>query len=274
MVEMKGVEQVMNVSNLPQETLNAANVLGRWLAQNDFAAPPQASQTQWVVMAGNAVMPTIEAACHLVSEHGGSLLISGGIGHSTNFLYEAIAEHPRYQSISCDGEAEATLLAEIAHRFWQIPRERIVVEDQSTNCGENAGFTRRVMEERGIRPDTVTVVQDPTMQRRTMATFTRVWQSVDNAPRWLSYPGYVPELVNTPDGVSYRQPAVGLWPVSRYLSLLLGEVPRLRDDAQGYGPRGKDFIAHVDIPAEVEAAWQHLSADPQLQQVLASRTMA
>lgn len=264
----------MNVSYLPQEILNAANVVGRWLAQNDFAAPPQASETQWVVLAGNAVMPTIEAACQLVSEHGGSLLISGGIGHSTNFLYEAIAQHPRYQSLNCADEAEATLLAEIAHRFWQIPRERIVVEDQSTNCGENAWFTRRVMEERGICPEMVTVVQDPTMQRRTMATFSRVWMGVSNAPRWLSYPGYVPELVNTPQGVSYRQPVVGLWPVSRYLSLVLGEVPRLRDDASGYGPRGKDFITHVDIPAEVDAAWQLLSADPQLQQVLASRTMA
>ncbi|WP_373239557.1 YdcF family protein [Kluyvera ascorbata] len=263
----------MNVSHLPQETLMAANLLGRWLAQNDFDSSPKAEETQWVVMAGNAVMPTIDAACRLVSQNGGSLLISGGIGHSTNFLYEAMAQHPRYQSIETNGEAEATLLAEIAHRFWQIPRDRIVVEDQSTNCGENAWFTRRVMEARGIHAPRVTVVQDPTMQRRTMATFARVWQEVENAPRWLSYPGYVPELINTEEGVGYRQPEAGLWPVARYLSLLLGEIPRLRDDAQGYGPRGKDFIAHVDIPAEVEAAWAQLSADPLLQQVLASRTL-
>lgn len=176
----------MNLSYLPQETLMAANLLGRWLAQNDFAAAPKAEETQWVVMAGNAVMPTIDAACRLVSKNGGSLLISGGIGHSTNFLYEAMALHPRYHSIETNGEAEATLLAEIAHRFWQIPRERIVVEDQSTNCGENAGFTRRVMEARGIHAASVTVVQDPTMQRRTMATFARVWQGVENAPQWLS----------------------------------------------------------------------------------------
>ncbi|STD42197.1 Uncharacterised protein [Edwardsiella tarda] len=44
------------------------------------------------------------------------------------------------------------------------------------------------------------------------------------------------------------------------MSLLLGEIPRLRDDAQGYGPRGRDFIAHVDLPDEVEAAFQRLAS--------------
>jgi hypothetical protein len=39
-----------------------------------------------------------------------------------------------------------------------------------------------------------------------------------------------------------------MWPVDRYLSLILGEVPRLRDDAKGYGPAGRDFIVHVDFP--------------------------
>ena len=39
-----------------------------------------------------------------------------------------------------------------------------------------------------------------------------------------------------------------------------GEVPRLRDDEQGYGPRGRGFIAHVDVPDDVEAAHASLLA--------------
>lgn len=50
----------------------------------------------------------------------------------------------------------------------------------------------------------------------------------------------------------------GVWEVDRFISLLLGEIPRLRDDANGYGPAGKDFIDHVDTPQEVEAAWARL----------------
>ena len=36
--------------------------------------------------------------------------------------------------------------------------------------------------------------------------------------------------------------------------------PRLTDDAHGYGPRGKGFIAHVDIPPEVQRAFGTLCA--------------
>jgi hypothetical protein len=51
----------------------------------------------------------------------------------------------------------------------------------------------------------------------------------------------------------------GVWDVDRFMSLLLGEIPRLRDDPSGYGPKGKDFIDHVEIPAEVESAWDRIA---------------
>lgn len=263
----------MSVSCLTQASLEAANRLGRWLAQDDVDGRPDTADAQLMVLAGNAVMPTVDAACELAKRSGGTLLICGGVGHSTSFLYQALAQHPRYRQISVNGQPEATLLAEIAHQFWHIPRERIVVEDESTNCGENAWFTRRVMEERGLNPQSATLVQDPTMQRRTMATFARVWQDVTPSPKWVSFPGFIPVLENTPQGVAWQQPAAGVWPVARYLSLILGELPRLRDDAHGYGPRGKGFISHVDIPSDVEDAWQHLAAQPQLLAELASRNI-
>ena len=47
-------------------------------------------------------------------------------------------------------------------------------------------------------------------------------------------------------------------------ALVMGEVPRLRDDAHGYGPNGAGFQAHVDVPPEVEAAYDALlAAHPQ-----------
>lgn len=41
-------------------------------------------------------------------------------------------------------------------------------------------------------------------------------------------------------------------------SLLLGEIPRLSDTPDGYGPQGKGFLAHVDIPSAVQAAFNYL----------------
>jgi hypothetical protein len=49
-----------------------------------------------------------------------------------------------------------------------------------------------------------------------------------------------------------------LWPLGRFTSLMLGEIPRLRPN--GYGPQGSDFIMHVHVPPLVEAAYSRLLA--------------
>ena len=49
-----------------------------------------------------------------------------------------------------------------------------------------------------------------------------------------------------------------MWEMERCIGLLLGEIPRLRDGANDYGPLGKDFITHVDIPNEAQKAFDHL----------------
>lgn len=258
--------------HLNETTLHAANRVGEWLAQNDFDTPPVNVEADVVVLAGNAVMPTIDAACRLAAENR-TLLISGGIGHSTTFLYSAVARHPRYNTLRTTGLAEATILADIAHQFWNIPRERIIVEDSSTNCGENARFTHELMKARGMTCQSAIVVQDPTMQRRTMATFAHVWHADPDAPQWHSYPGYLPVLCNGRNGLTFSEEADAVWPVERYLSLLLGELPRIQDDENGYGPRGKGFIAHVDMPVDVQAAWQILREDALLREALSSRSL-
>lgn len=258
---------------LPEHTLKAANTLGQWLAQNDFASKPDPLRADAVILAGNAVIPVIDAAFDIASRQNVPLIISGGIGHSTTFLYHAVACHPQYNVLRTTGKTEAAILAEIAQRFWAIPAGNILVEDQSTNCGENARFTLDAICSQGMTLTTALVMQDPTMQRRTMATFARISPGCKDAPHWLSYPGFVPELINTSDGLTFLPPADGLWPVERYLSLILGEVPRLRDDAQGYGPNGRDFIVHVDFPDHIEKAWQTLQADEVLQSAMGSRAI-
>lgn len=255
---------------LPDRTLNAVNTVGKWLAQDDSQANPSGDL---VILAGNAVIPTIEAACKLAAERGVTLIVSGGIGHSTTFLYAAIAKHPRYNRLPTTGRAEAAILADIAREFWNIPAEHIAIEDQSTNCGENARFSWALMKQRGLTGARVVVVQDPTMQRRTMATFARVCRDEAVSPAWVSHPGMTPVLKNGEDGLVFAEAGEGLWPVERYLSLVLGELPRLRDDINGYGPAGRDFIVHVDVPAEVEAAWQILRDDVILTDALVSRSL-
>ena len=198
---------------LSAATLAAANQVGAWLAQDDLAMLPALPQVDVVVLAGNAVIPTIAAACRLAAEREVPLLISGGVGHSTNYLYEAVRQDTRYRMLPVVGRPEAHILADIAHDYWQIPRSRLVVEDQSTNCGENARFTRTTLENGGIPHRRGIVIQDPTMQRRTMATFARVWQGVTTPPQWLSFPGCSPVLEQTDGQLGFAGGGAGLWPL-------------------------------------------------------------
>lgn len=43
-----------------------------------------------------------------------------------------------------------------------------------------------------------------------------------------------------------------------FLDLVMGEIPRLRDDENGYGPNGHGFFGHVEIPEPVLAAFDRL----------------
>lgn len=251
---------------LSPELIDAANTLGEWLAQDDSAALADAKDIGLVVLAGNAAIPAIDAACREAAARQIPLLISGGIGHSTPFLYAAVARHPRYNLLPTTGRSEAAILADIACRFWNIPADKLLVEDKSTNCGENAAFTRDMMHALHLLPRQAMLVQDPTMQRRTAATFARVWQDAERQVEWLNVPGIVPTLTNTPRETRFAA-GEGLWSVDRYLSLIVGEIPRLRNDKDGYGPNGRGFIEAVDIPERVLAAWQTLRNDPSLKAV-------
>ncbi|WMY72282.1 YdcF family protein [Buttiauxella selenatireducens] len=256
---------------LQATTLDAINTLGEWLSHNEFDAPPAVSDGELIILAGNAVIPTIDAACQLAANSELPLLITGGIGHSTTFLYGAIAKHPRYNTIPTTGRAEAAIISDIATQFWKIPAEKVLTEEKSSNCGENARFTFDLMQTLQITPASAIIIQDPTMQRRTVATFDRVWQSEAHKPRWRSWPGIVPVLLSNDTQTTFSLDEKGLWPVARYVSLALGEIPRIRDDAQGYGPQGRDFISHVDIPAAVINAWEFLARDAALAQLMRER---
>ncbi|KAF4775114.1 duf218 domain protein [Colletotrichum scovillei] len=224
------------------------------------------------------------------------LVLCGGIGHSTPFLYEAIENHPVYNVLADEvqGKAESRVLQLIAERWYGVQihdvgsveatiqpddtnKFLVVVEDRSTNCGGNAAESKRVLEACGVySPRSIVIVQDPTMSRRTVATFQRAYQQQSNVlPQIKSWPTFTPQvrfIDTTMDNVDKDVMAQlvfdgeecthktrgGMWSIGRFVDLLMGEIPRLRDDEAGYGPRGKDFIVHVTIPESVDVAWATL----------------
>jgi hypothetical protein len=100
------------------------------------------------------------------------------------------------------------------------------------------------------------------MQRRSMLTWAREAEIAGSDARTLSHAVFVPEVAPGPDGLprlAVGQEA-GTWTMERFLALILGEIRRLRDDRDGYGPKGQGFLPHVDIPEPVLESYQRLSA--------------
>jgi uncharacterized SAM-binding protein YcdF (DUF218 family) len=184
------------------------------------------------------------------------LLVVGGVGHSTHHLRWAIAEHPHYAEVPVEGRGEAEIFGDVL-RLRGVEAHRILLETESTNCGDNALRARELLEKLELRPQSIILIQDPTMQRRTHASFLQAWRDQPQV-RFLNYSPFVPRVAAEGGKLALIEQPWQQWSLDRYLSLVMGEIPRLDDSETGYGPRGRGFIPHVEIPDRVRAAHRRL----------------
>ncbi len=185
------------------------------------------------------------------------LMIVGGIGHSTKYLIQNVQQDKRYEGIRTDGKPEADILKDIIIDSTNIREDEIIIENNSTNCGSNAVEALKVLKALDKVPESFIIIQDPTMQLRTHASFQKAWAG--EKAIILSYAPFIPLVREEIGGLEFVNRGIsGLWSAERFIDLTMGEIPRLRDDEKGYGPKGKDFIAHVDIPDNVLEAYEKL----------------
>ena len=168
-----------------------------------------------------------ERGAQLLLEKWAPLLIfSGGLGSITKHLWN---------------EPEANQFAEIAMRMGVAP-EKILIENRSTNTGENILFTKQLLAGKGIDPHAFIVVQKPYMERRSFATFKKLWPEKEllvTSPR-VSLDEYLARYSNE----SLSKDDV--------ISIMVGDLQRLRL----YPARG--FQIPQEIPDDVWRAYQEL----------------
>jgi len=154
------------------------------------------------------------------------IIFSGGRGAITRTLWD---------------EPEAERFARIAMSL-NVPREKILVEVNSTNTGENIEFTKRLLAERGFAPQKFIVVQKPYMERRAFATFRKLWPEK--------------EVVITSPQVSFRDYLAGYTcpslSAADVVSIMVGDLQRMKL----YPARG--FQIEQEIPANVWGAFEQL----------------
>jgi hypothetical protein len=217
------------------------DLIAQYLARRDPVERP----VDLIVLMGSAVLESIGVAADAYRAYNKPIIVSGGIGHSTQYLEDAVRRRGLDVQL---GRPESHVFRDLLIKAGVSPRD-IAVEDQSTNCGENAEFTRRLIDS----PQTLLLIQDPTMQRRTHACFERSFSTLPGTTL-ISQAPVIPWI--GPDHVSAGPDAPAIWGRERFRSLLLGEIHRLSPDV--YGPRGRNFIDHVEVPAEIVAAYNRL----------------
>ncbi|MBN2154394.1 MAG: YdcF family protein [Candidatus Lokiarchaeota archaeon] len=119
-----------------------------------------------------------------------------------------------------------------------VPPERILVENRSTNTGENVRFTRAMLGQRGLSPASFILVQKPFMERRTLATFEKVW------------PG--PEIVVKSPPIPFEQYPNEAIPLDDLLHTMVGDLQRV----MVYPAKG--FQTRQAVPEDVHAAYAFL----------------
>lgn len=258
-------------------SFSSINKVSRFLAARDLPALSKeqveatlgGAKADLLILLGNSMLFVTEQAARAyrsgVAER---LMIVGGIGHSTPDLIRHIREHPRYADIDTSARSEAEMLLDAAAICSGVERDGVLLETDSTNCGANAINALQTLERAGENPRTVILMQDPTMQLRTGASFRKTWREGGRGEtKFYDYAAFVPQvtlsnrrlLFDTAARVDDDGLAEGsLWDMPRFLSLIMGEMSRLIDDENGYGPRGKGYIDHVDIPSDVMAAYHVL----------------
>ena len=227
------------------------------LSSNALKEKYKISQADLLILFGGSIPYGCDvvgkALLNNIAKH---FMIVGGEGHTTESLRQAV--HQAYHEIVTAGKSEADVMA--AYISWKYGVDKILLERNSTNCGNNVTYALEVMKEHKLCPKTIIIVQDSTMQCRMDAGFRKYIENEE--VEIINFASYKVRVeVKNEKLVIEPSDLWGMWDIERYISLLLGEIPRLLDNTNGYGPNGKGYIAHVDVPMNVIKAFEELKID-------------
>ena len=133
-----------------------------------------------------------------------------------------------------DGRNEKTVLVDTLEKEYNI--KDYYIERESTNCGNNVTYALRLLNEKNIEAKNIIIIQDTTMQHRMEAGF----RKYDSNINIINYASYKTKVIVKEDKLTFEKNNIlGMWDIERYISLLMGEIPRLNDNESGYGPKWK-----------------------------------
>lgn len=150
------------------------------------------------------------------------LIFSGGFGRLTKGMFS---------------RPEAEVFAEVAVGLG-VPENDIIIENKSTNTGENVEFTRELLKAKGLNFKSFILVQKPYMERRTYATMKKQWPEK--------------KFIVTSPQISFEEYVSEQYPREKLINIMVGDLQRIKE----YPKLG--FQIHQDIPNNVWQAYERL----------------
>lgn len=150
------------------------------------------------------------------------MVMSGGLGNFTKNMWT---------------QNEADKFAAVAIENG-VPEHAILIENKSTNTGENILFTQKILEEKGLYPQSFIVVQKPYMERRSYATFKKHWPDK--------------KLTVTSPQISFEEYPTKEIPLEKVINIMTGDLQRIKIYPE------KGFQIYQEIPEKVWNAYSKL----------------
>ncbi|MDP3993188.1 MAG: YdcF family protein [bacterium] len=136
-------------------------------------------------------------------------------------------------------KTEAETMADIAIELG-VPKDKILIEPDAKNSGENALFSKALLAKHGIYPKRVIVIQKPYAERRAYATTRARWPEVEvitSSPQ-LSYDQYMDTRKEDRNGS---------------IATMVGDLQRIKIYAE------KGYQIPQEIPPDVWQAYEELT---------------
>ncbi len=150
------------------------------------------------------------------------IIFSGGFGNLTKDEWK---------------KAEADKFVEIAIKMG-VPKDKILIENKSTNTGENILFIKRLLEKHNLNPQKFILVQKPCMERRAFATFRKLWPEK--------------EIIVTSPQISFKDYPNKEISKEEAINIMVGDLQRIKI----YSKKG--FQIPQEIPDDVWQAYEKL----------------
>ena len=185
----------------------------------------QLAKADCILALGSHDLRVAHRAAELYLEGWAPLVVmSGGFGNFTQDMWT---------------ETEADKFAAIAMQRG-VPAGAILIENKSTNTGENILFTQQLLKQNGLDPQDFIVVQKPYMERRSYATFKKHWPDKN--------------LLVTSPQIPFDEYATDEIPLEKVINIMVGDLQRIKL----YPAKGFQIYQH--IPIHIRDVYERLVA--------------